>query len=989
MAILTEHLEDIQHGAAKVIDDSGVNMMFDMFQKYQYNHPIKSTVRELLSNGVDSVHEKDMARKILSGQAQVTDYFEDLQGDIYKDSKWTPDYYNLKWLSDNNDVTISYVVGQHLAKDKVIIYDNGVGLGGKRMEGYFKLSYSTKRLQKKPLGKFGIGAKAAFSIGLNFYTVENYYNGRLFKFNVFSRSFTSIIGKFNLENNKENDFIIMYEGTLNEYKVYYEKTEEKNGLIITLEAKSHHRPQYIDAVKSQMLYFDNIVCNIIDGTKVENVDYRAKILYEDDCIVMSDNNYFTQPHLLLNKVNYGFIDWAELELETKTGNIGIKVVPEDVDVSPSRESVLWTDITKTMVLQRFNKVVEIASDMIQKELEDTDLIGWLKSCYQVSGRSWKDNQGILSRLAKIVDLSRVKPKFSLDQKLKFDFAAPLPGIYMRYVSKVDNYRAKDTDREVERQFVESLNSRFDRPMYLFRHEDRASNRKDKYLLTLYSSGFTLLHQPYATREEREEANMPIYMLDFYNKTEGTGIWHGEIWQRLIESSYTKWYHEIEVPEGWTDKVPEKIEDLKAEEEKTTEEVKQQAKLKSLTAAERRKLEGKTIIHMIETLSGWSHRNVIEYDDDGVTVLNNYAEWSAYQFNKLEVPIKLINDWSGEVYYGNDSDAQTLHFVAMLTRDPANELGTDVRSSAKEVGSFVNSKWWRLNKDTVGKYKINDYDAYRYQHFFDNTVTLVKVAQSTNKLYRDFKHVNQFFLQIKDKTVITMSNVLVKWNTARVIINKLPDLAFLYNFAEFNPEYAEMYEELCLYVAKNYRSMRAHSGGTTYGLEGSTYTDLISHLDSVRKFQEFVMSDAEPSKISELAKELFGNPELRDGMAVDPVMIGMLNRVAEYSVACGELMNYMPILTGYMEWSKRQAFVATDSSRKKINIPQEVSMEIRGYLEFRGIDKWGQEPEVNEDQEMILRGLAQLEEHAHIPKSYINPAEEFTDEEREILDIMHS
>ena len=83
-----------------------------------------------------------------------------------------------------------------------------------------------------------------------------------------------------------------------------------NGVTIIIEAKKHHKQQYIDAVKSQMLYFNDILFNIQheDGA-IENVDYKAKILYEDDMIVLSDNNYYSKPHLLLNKVNYGYIAW--------------------------------------------------------------------------------------------------------------------------------------------------------------------------------------------------------------------------------------------------------------------------------------------------------------------------------------------------------------------------------------------------------------------------------------------------------------------------------------------------------------------------------------------------------------------------------------------------------------------------------------------------------------------------------------------------------
>ena len=190
------------------------------------------------------------------------------------------------------------------------------------------------------MGKFGVGAKSPLSIGNSFYTVESRYNGKLYRFNVYAHTIDSIIPQFDLTKNLENEFVEFNAGTDKPYKVYYEKTELKNGFSITIEAKKNHKSQYIDSVKSQMLYFDGITCKVVDENgNPTYIDYKAKILYEDDYIVMSDNQYFTAPHLLLNKVNYGFIDWAELELESKQGNIGIKVAPEEVDVNPSRESV--------------------------------------------------------------------------------------------------------------------------------------------------------------------------------------------------------------------------------------------------------------------------------------------------------------------------------------------------------------------------------------------------------------------------------------------------------------------------------------------------------------------------------------------------------------------------------------------------------------------------------------------------------------------------
>lgn len=139
MAIHNEEYREMGTGRVKKIDEGAIDMMFRMAQEQQYQYPIKSTVRELLSNAVDAVADKKVAIDILSNNAKVEDYFVEREGPMFKDSKWDPTYYSLDWLSKDNEVSMHYVIGKEMVKDKVIIKDFGVGLGGKRLEGYMNL----------------------------------------------------------------------------------------------------------------------------------------------------------------------------------------------------------------------------------------------------------------------------------------------------------------------------------------------------------------------------------------------------------------------------------------------------------------------------------------------------------------------------------------------------------------------------------------------------------------------------------------------------------------------------------------------------------------------------------------------------------------------------------------------------------------------------------------------------------------------------------
>lgn len=139
MAIYTEQQNDIKSGFEKQIESSAMGMMLDVLQKYQYQYPIKSAVRELVSNGLDAIAEREVAKSILSGKHTVQEYFAEIDGDIYQDSRFDKDYYSLQYLSDDNTVYLTYYEGEGINKDYMTITDNGVGLGGKRLEKYFNL----------------------------------------------------------------------------------------------------------------------------------------------------------------------------------------------------------------------------------------------------------------------------------------------------------------------------------------------------------------------------------------------------------------------------------------------------------------------------------------------------------------------------------------------------------------------------------------------------------------------------------------------------------------------------------------------------------------------------------------------------------------------------------------------------------------------------------------------------------------------------------
>lgn len=987
MAIHNEQAKSMQGGFNKGIEGSAMQLILDNLQKYQYQYPIKSTVREIISNALDSVSEREVARKILKGTHKVEDFFEQREGEIYQDSKFDPSYYDLKWLSSDARVHMTYMEGNALEKDRVEFRDNGVGLGEYRLIKYFSLGYSTKRLSKLPLGKFGIGGKAPLSTGVDFFTMESRYNGKKFRFNVYDHTVDSIIPG-------SEHYILIDPGTPQEYKVYFEPTTELNGVTITLGVKKAHKLQYIDAVKSQLLYFNNIDFNILhDDGRLEKVDYQTEILYEDDDIVLSDNQYWNKPHLLLNKVNYGYIAFEELELENKVGNIGIKIAPEEVDVNPSRESVVWTEKTKATVQAKFEGVVSIATKLLQEELRENDYLKWLRTCYSISNRFFAGDN-VTSRLAKIVDLTQIKPAFLPNPSLKFSNSSNLGGLFIRSVGLSKEIIANRQKTRVVRKELKTVQTAIDKTIILMGKEERASNRKDKWLLSpqfqnslgggrLTSNDrldlFVTIQEP-MTEEEMQLAgiseefiqDLKIHMNKRVGAKDKEVNNRYETWDALMASSEILKYSDIVVPEDFKSTDDEIVEEEVKEELK--QERREEEKVAVISAKERRAAEGKILIYTprgTESLidyydpkdpykaadygkvpnPAYDINQKTTYDalntQGKIQGANDQFIWvpssgtvlgqKAYDWQKIEIEIKEMNDWAEEEIYYSDGDDELMNFVAMLSRDPnpnntpgnaRRGTGFDLQKSYS-LTNWQEKKWYRLNQDYLKKHKVAPRDAIRCQHFYDNReIKLIKTAKGNFKYIKDFRSVDRFFLTITNNT-ITMSNLLIRWNTARLIKGKLDKAKFLSNFSSFNQRYHELYKELERYQQQNWREINWTNTGNVFGLDKQTCEDMIKHLDKVQEFQEYVASRPTPEEVKSMAEYLFGNDQLKDGMAVDPDIMHKLHLVQEYANGCGTLLNYIPQLCIYNAGQ----------------IPGDLEMEIKQYLDFKGMLNFKTEEEL--------------------------------------------
>lgn len=398
---------DERPGILKEIDEGAMDLVFQAIQEDIYSFPIKSFIRESISNGLDAIVEKNIARQIKAG-SPVTNYYRNKQdGKLLKDSEFNPEYYDDKYLSIDDKVYVKYQMDN--PRDIISIKDYGVGLGGSRLKGFFKLGYSSKRNMKSVIGKFGAGAKAGLATGVDYFIMNTTYNGYKTSFMIFKNDYEAITVKS--RTTKEEIWQVkMSNNTTHDKVIFWEKTSGKNSVEIILEVKKHNKKLFIDAVKDQFQYFNGKVHLTYDDTESSSiVDTLSEVpLYESDNLLIPKYSTYTTPHILVDGISYGIISWDELELETRRGKIAIKVKATDVDITQSRESLKWTEKTKKVILNALNVAEDEASTYIESliSVSDTNDLFSLNNTYSgISG----DNP-ISSVFNRFLNKYNIRPK---------------------------------------------------------------------------------------------------------------------------------------------------------------------------------------------------------------------------------------------------------------------------------------------------------------------------------------------------------------------------------------------------------------------------------------------------------------------------------------------------------------------------------------------------------------------------------------------------
>lgn len=827
MAIHESTVIESNTGYAKTIDAASMHMALDVLQKYQYQYPQKSTVRELAANAVDSIKERDIAKLILTGEAKEEDYYIRRDNAEFKDSNFNAAYFDLDWLSDKKEVEIIYEEGDGIVKkDKLRVVDYGVGLGSNRLELYFKLNASTKRNSKTAIGKWGLGNKTPLSTGIDSFRMTSYYNGKRYSFDIYSHKIDSVTDKFNAagEINPTEQFS-------NGYTFYYEVTTEKNHTEISFETKKHHRSQYTEAVRQQLLYFDNIVYTVVQESGYKNqIATKANVIYEDDDIILSDNNQYSKPHSVIGNVSYGYIQFLELELEDKQGNIGIKLNAEDVDISPSRENILWTDKTRKSVTDKFAKVVEIASKEVEKQLTENDFVKWLEKCSRVM--SHNDSYSILGRLSRVIDKGAIKPTYAPDKTIKYKSPRELLyGVSLREVYIQQNY-GRNVKITMVRDDLASWNSLQNYKIYYTK--STANNLKDRYITHTQSGRFILLQIPEMRDETAfKEGAVALALTSLSSIISIEDQWkeykdkydaQAKVINLIIASVESIDYDALVVPDDFKTKLEESE---KVEEDGTVTGI----PVPELTPTEKRKLDERTVLYYPEKSS--YDRNTNKVMPQGPTSTFNQTYNTRHIWIKHEPKISEVLAWEGTIVYAFGDEDELLLTAA-----------------------------WIIEQQTGSG-------------FFTDSVKLVRVSKSIKKYFKGHTHITEFFKQVNG-TELNMNNLFVNWYTGKRIADGLAGFEFLNNFSMFNQEMFDKYHELKTYSTGHYKSLAPeYHRGNMLGCTKEAFDAILQYADSMAEAQ---------------IKDL--QTEYTSVTAIDMAKYDLLQEVIEYATPLKGILNYI-------------------------------------------------------------------------------------------------
>ena len=655
----------------------------------------------------------------------------------------------------------------------------------------------------------------------------------------------------------------------NPYEAFYEETTEKNYTKIITGVKRHNRQRFVNAVKSQLLYFKGTEFKYREESGYErNIDFLARVLHNSESILISDTRQFSRPHVVIVKergsdfgVTYGTIDFQELEMQQFFGSLGLKcpirvtaddpqtgekiVVSEGVTVNPSRESVIWDEYTRNYIQSVIAGAQDEAARLIEKELQEDDFFEWINKARTILSKASYGYQSALGILSNLVEMQKVKVRYHKDKSIKFYQTPSLmfPGITIKSVRKESKgggyYSSGKT--VIERDEFTSWGHFNKEKLYLMDAE-RHNPKKDLFISVTGNNpngvqgflSFKILSKDDVLEEltASQGSSQKTLFTPEQLKLEADKIIVKQ--QAILKylSPALLSYESVVVPE-----------DFGKELEQSEDQADAFVKAPEPTPAELRELNGEIVCYTFSLrYKGW---------------VNN----SELKLQKEEPKLKYLKEVSDVVVYGTQEDEENLKMLCNLYS--TGQYGEDY-------------------------FHLSDPRPIKVLRFSKRNLKHIKEKEN-------FIHVDKY-LWNHSPECYNIGNNFVPVFTSIFIKERLKSLTFLCNFKEFNEEAYEAYLMLTNYINNNLDS-KINAKYRQADVSDTTVGNFYNNAEKGITFQTWLRDEnPSPEQIKEKAKELFNNENITSALVIDESVLDILESLESFATSIGSLFSHISLLT---------------------------------------------------------------------------------------------